>query len=62
MGEDAVALGSDFDGMVALPKGMRDVRDVPKLLQLLLDNGMPERQVAKIAGENLRRFFVETLG
>jgi membrane dipeptidase len=62
MGEDGVAFGSDYDGMIPLPKGMRDVRDLPKLTEALLDAGIPVRVVEKVLGENYRRFFGETLG
>jgi len=61
MGEDGVALGSDFDGMIPLPKGMRDVRDLPRLTEVLLRRSMPVRVVEKVLGENFRRFFAETL-
>ncbi len=61
MGEDGVALGSDFDGMIPLPQGMRDVRDLPKLTRVLLERGMPVRVVEKVLGENYRRFFGELL-
>jgi len=61
MGEGGVALGSDFDGMVPLPRGMRDVTDLWKLTELLLRR-YPERVVRGVLGENLRRFFEETLG
>lgn len=60
IGEDAVALGSDFDGMVPLPDGMRDVCDLHVLTSALL-NRIPEARVEKILGGNLRRFFSETL-
>lgn len=62
MGEDSVALGSDFDGMVPLPQGMRDVRDLAMLTQTLLDRGMTERVVEKVLGHNFRRFLGEALG
>jgi membrane dipeptidase len=61
MGEDAVAFGSDFDGMVPLPKGMSDVTGLPLITEALLRRRMPERQVEKIIGGNWRRFFAETL-
>ena len=61
MGEDGVAFGSDFDGMIPLPQGMRDVRDLPKLTAALLNHGLPVRVVEKVLGENYRRFFGETL-
>ncbi len=60
MGEDGVAFGSDFDGMIPLPQGMRDVRDLPKLTAALLEHGIPVRVVEKVLGENYRRFFGET--
>jgi membrane dipeptidase len=61
-GEDAVCLGSDFDGFVRLPRGMRDVTDLPRLTELLLARGHPWRRVEKLLGQNLRRFFAEVLG
>lgn len=61
MGEDGVALGSDFDGMIPLPHGMRDVRDLPKLTLALLEHGLPVRVVEKVLGNNYRRFFNEVL-
>jgi membrane dipeptidase len=61
-GEDAVCLGSDFDGFVPLPRGMRDVTDLPKLTALLLARGHPPARVEKILGRNLRRFFAQVLG
>jgi membrane dipeptidase len=60
-GEDAVAFGSDFDGMVPLPRGMRDVTDVPKLVEALARR-RPAAVVEKVAWGNWRRFFGETLG
>jgi membrane dipeptidase len=60
-GEDAVAFGSDFDGMVPLPRGMRDVTDVPKLVDILAQR-RPASVVEKVAFGNWRRFFGETLG
>jgi membrane dipeptidase len=60
-GEDAVALGSDFDGMVPMPRGLRDVRDVPKVVALLARR-RPASVVEKVAWRNWVRFFGETLG
>ena len=60
-GEDAVALGSDFDGMVPLPRGVRDVTDMPKVVDAL-SRRRPGRVVEKVAFGNWRRFFRETLG
>jgi membrane dipeptidase len=60
-GEDAVALGSDFDGMVPLPRGLRDVTDVWKVVEALARR-RPEGVVEKVAWGNWRRFFRDTLG
>jgi membrane dipeptidase len=60
-GEDAVALGSDFDGMVPMPRGLRDVTDVHKVVDALARR-RPARIVEKVAWTNWRRFFGETLG
>jgi membrane dipeptidase len=61
MGEEGVGLGSDFDGMVPLPRGMRDVTGLPRLTAALLRRH-PEARVERLMGGNLRRFFRETLG
>jgi len=61
MGEACVGLGSDHDGMVALPRGMRDVRDLPRLAVLLRERGLPEPVVRGVMGENWIRFFRESL-
>jgi membrane dipeptidase len=59
-GEDAVAFGSDFDGLVPLPRGMRDVTDLPRLVEVLARR-TPARVVEKVAWLNWRRFFGEAL-
>ena len=61
MGEEGVGLGSDFDGMIALPRGMRDVRDLPKLTEVLVKRGHPVARIEKLLGGNFRRFFGEVL-
>lgn len=48
VGEDGVALGSDFDGAM-IPAAMGDVTGVQKLLQALLDKGYGRALVDKIA-------------
>jgi membrane dipeptidase len=60
-GEDAVALGSDFDGLVPMPRGVRDVTDVPRIVEAL-SRRRPAAVVEKVAWANWRRFFRETLG
>jgi len=61
-GEEAVCLGSDFDGLVPLPAGMRDVTDLWKLTAVLLARGHPRGRIERILGLNLRRFLSDVLG
>ena len=51
LGEDGVALGSDFDGAL-IPAAIGDVTGVPRLLQALLDKGYGVELVGKIAMGN----------
>ena len=55
VGEDHVMLGSDFDGGPTLPRGMRDVRDLPMLTDAMLKRGWSEQRVRKFLGGNLLR-------
>lgn len=56
-GEDAVALGTDFDGGPPLPRGMRDVRDLPMITEAMLRRGYSEQRIHKFLGDNLLRVF-----
>ena len=62
VGEDAVALGSDFDGGPTLAKGMRDVRDLGMVTEAMLRLGYTETRIQKFLGGNLRRVFGEVTG
>ncbi len=57
VGEDHVALGSDFDGGPPLPQGMRDVRDLPMITDAMLRRGYSEERIRKFLGGNLLRVF-----
>jgi membrane dipeptidase len=61
-GVDHVGIGSDFDGVSALPVGMEDVTRLPRLAQALLDRGYSEADVKKILGGNMMRVMREVLG
>jgi len=61
LGEDGVALGSDFDGAM-LPAEIGDVTGVPRLLQALLDKGYGEALVGKIAYGNWLAMIERTIG
>ena len=57
VGEDHVALGTDFDGGPTLPKGMRDVRDLPMITDAMLRRGYSEERIRKFFGGNLLGVF-----
>ena len=56
-GEDCVALGSDFDGFMILPRGLRDAADLPRLTELLWRRGWREPQLGKFLGGNALRYL-----
>ena len=62
IGEDHVALGTDFDGGPTLGRGMRDVRDLPMITDAMLRRGYSEKRIEKFLGGNLLRFFRQTTG
>ena len=55
VGEDHVMLGSDFDGGPTLPRGMRDIRDMPMLTEAMVKRGWSEERIRKFLGGNLLR-------
>ena len=54
-GVDHVGLGSDFDGVTALPAGMEDVMQLPHVAQALLERGYSDSDVQKMLGGNMLR-------
>lgn len=59
VGVDYVGIGSDFDGVSALPHGLEDVSKFPNLITGLLGRGYSEEDIAKILGGNLMRVWAE---
>lgn len=56
-GEDAVGLGTDFDGIPDPARGLDDVSMLPKLTEELLRRGHTEARVEKVLGGNFLAFF-----
>lgn len=59
-GEDALALGSDFDG-IGGELEIAGAQDMPRLAEGLCKAGLTETQVEKIFWDNAARFFAENL-
>jgi len=58
LGEDHVALGSDYDGSIAVAF---DVSELPSLTQALMTAGLTETTIAKIMGGNSIEFLKSNL-
>lgn len=58
LGENTVALGSDFDGTVTTTL---DTSELAAITDALLDKGMPKPVITKVMGENAITFFSENL-
>ncbi len=59
VGEDHVALGSDFDGGPTPPRGIHDISDLPLLTDAMVRRGWSEARIRKFLGLNLLRVFRE---
>lgn len=55
VGEEHVALGSDFDGGPPLPRQIHDVSDYPEMTKALQQLGYSEQRIRKILGLNWLR-------
>jgi membrane dipeptidase len=54
-GPDHVGIGSDFDGIDTVPEGLEDVSTFPRLFAELIRRGWSDRDLKKLAGQNLLR-------
>ena len=58
-GIDHVGIGSDFDGVQAVPTDLRSVADLPNLTKELVRRGYSESDIDKILGGNMLRVMEE---
>ncbi len=61
-GEDAVSLGSDWDGSIITPRDMPTVLELPRLTQALLDRKWTEARIRKVLGLNFLRVVESVRG
>ena len=63
MGEDAVGIGSDFDGVDdARVEGLEDASRMPRLTEGLAERGYSPETIRKILGGNFLRVFRQIMG
>ncbi|MGH7674438.1 MAG: membrane dipeptidase, partial [Gemmatimonadales bacterium] len=58
-GVSHVGLGSDFDGITTVPRGLEDVSKFPDLVAELLRRGWTEADVKLVVGLNVLRVMRE---
>lgn len=56
-GVDHVGIGTDFDGISALPQTIDSAADLPRITEALLARGYSKEDLHKILGGNLMRIF-----
>ncbi|TFV94595.1 peptidase M19 [Algoriphagus kandeliae] len=58
VGIEYVALGSDYDGSVAVPF---DITGLPLIVEGLMKEGFTEAEIRAVMGENVKNFFLKNL-
>lgn len=61
-GEDAVGIGTDFDGFTTPPDDLDNASLMPRLTQRLVVDGHPEARIKKVLGENALRVIRQGWG
>ena len=61
VGSSHLALGSDWDGFISTPLGMRDASDLPKLTELFIKRGYSEDEIRGILGLNFMKMWEDVL-
>lgn len=61
-GIDHVGIGTDFDGIPDVPKGLEDTSKMPFLVAALLKKGYSEADIQKIMGGNFLRVMKQVTG
>lgn len=59
IGYDHVGIGSDFNGIEEVPKGLEDISKFPDMVAELLRRGVSEKDVVKVLGGNILRVWRE---
>ena len=56
-GENAIAIGADWDGIDTTPEGVCSIRDIPALADYLRSSGWSEKLLHKLFYQNAADFF-----
>lgn len=61
IGVDHIGIGTDWDGISNVPKGMEDISKTPLITKGLSEAGYSRAEIAKIMGENFLRIIKQVL-
>lgn len=61
VGDDYVALGTDFFSLELAPRGLEDISKLPALTERLVQRGFSDETILKLLGENYLRVFDQIL-
>lgn len=61
-GVECIAIGSDFDGFTDPPDDIKDISEMPKLTDKLINNGFSDDEIDKIMGTNVLRVLKDGWG
>lgn len=61
VGDDYVALGSDFYSLERAPRGLEDIGKLPALTERLVQRGFSDETILKLLGGNYMRVFEQIL-
>jgi membrane dipeptidase len=56
-----IGLGSDFDGIPSIAKGLEDTSKLPNLTKTLIERGYSDKEIEKILGRNFLRVIKRVL-
>lgn len=62
VGDDHASLGSDWDGAIVPPRDLATCLELPRLVQLMLDQGLKAESIQKILGRNFLRVVRDLRG
>ena len=62
IGDEHVALGSDWDGLIATPRDMPTCLELPRLVQLMLERNFPHERIRRVLGGNFLRALRQLRG
>lgn len=61
IGTEHLGLGTDFDGIINVPKGMEDISKTPQITKWMVENGYSREEIANVMGQSFIRIMKQVL-